>query len=121
MTYTLTANEILYLRDDLADTEVPFAFTDTDLNRNFDRNAGDYDQTLLMCLRQLLTSTAKLYNYTSGFTRQEYDTVFKHLQDRLFAEEKRIKSKSQMRSVGIFVVPPKGRTEPDASGSKLVK
>lgn len=109
---TLTSDQILHLRDDLGDKKIPYAFTDDELQRNYDRLDGDYDTTLLLCLRQLLMDASKFYDYASGFTRQEQSKVFANLKTMYEVLQQEVKSKNQALIVAMRSVPPKGRKTP---------
>jgi hypothetical protein len=109
---TLTQDQIQYLRDDLGDNNTPYAFEDEDLNRNYARSGNDYDKTYLLCVRQLVFNAAKFYNYVSGFTRQEQDSIYKNLKDMYDLLKNEVRGTQQVRTVGISIIPPVQRDDP---------
>ncbi len=76
---SLSAEQLTDLRADLGDQLSPYAFSDAELDRLYERNDSDWNSTLIMAIEQLLQNSAKLYNYTAGYTRQDEGQVFDHL------------------------------------------
>ncbi len=108
---TLDATTLARIRRDIADKTEPYAFSDVELEDNYDRCDGVYYPTLVLTIEQLVADAAKLYNYTSGYTKQEQEKVFDHLfriRD-MFLE----KSGSTNASiVGLSIVPTKHKAQP---------
>jgi len=77
----LSAEQLADLRADLADEGEPPAFDDAALQRLFARAGEDYDGALRLARRQLLSSTARLADYTAGLSGEKRDQVFQHLKD----------------------------------------
>ncbi|MEM4406017.1 MAG: hypothetical protein QXS68_03135 [Candidatus Methanomethylicaceae archaeon] len=106
MSYTLTPEQLADLRADIGDTSANPAFTDAELNRLYERAEGDYLLTVVLCLRQLLASAAKMYKYGEGFSRAEQDEIFEQLSKLLDRYEALLDSKRQVGMVGISFRPP---------------
>jgi hypothetical protein len=83
MTYTLTAEQLTDLRADIADEGASPAFSDTELNRLYNRAEGDYNRTVVYALRQLLASHAKLHDYAAGQSQESLQQVYAHVRDLL--------------------------------------
>jgi len=82
---TLTTQQKADLRNDLGDSNS--AFTDAELQRNWDRTNGaasdlqHHNATLALSYRQLLASATKLHDYTAGATQEKLSQVRKNLED----------------------------------------
>lgn len=79
----LSAQELADLRQDIGDTGSPPAFSDAQLQRNYERAEGDYNRTVVTTLRQLLASSARLHAYSMGQSSESLDQVYQHVQDLL--------------------------------------
>lgn len=79
----LTAQQLSDLRADLGDSAT--AFSDDELNRNYDRVSGAtseqqrHNATLALCFRQLLASAAKMHDYTAGAVGEKLSQVYDHV------------------------------------------
>lgn len=100
---SMTDQELLDFRADMSDEDEPFAWSDDDIQRLNERANGDYTATKVLAVRQLLTSAAKFYNYTAGYTKQEQKDIFDHLKDLL---DMLLKEKNQVSMAGVTIVPP---------------
>ena len=69
---TLTPTQLDRLRRDLGDVNTPPAFSDAELQDNWDRMSSAEDEftqhnaTLALCFWQLLVQANKFHNYTAG-------------------------------------------------------
>ncbi len=102
----LTPEELADLRADIGDTSSSPAFTDDELQRLHERAEGDPLYTRVLCLRQLLANAAKLFNYTSGFTRVDQAVIFDRILKLLEYYESLAAAGEQVRFVGIAFRPP---------------
>jgi mannitol-1-phosphate/altronate dehydrogenase len=111
----LTTEQLSDLRADIGDQQSPHAFTDAELQRNFQRRGEHYQKTLILCLEQLLTNTAKFYKFVSGFTRQEQDQIFDNLAKILKLQRDNLSQSNQVILAGLSVIPPSttNKTRPD--------
>lgn len=85
MSDTPTADELADLRTDMG--AVAAGFTEPELNRFWYRVRGasdantQYEATLALMARSLLTNSAKLRDYSTGNTSEKMSQVFEHLKD----------------------------------------
>lgn len=107
----LSVTQITDFRADIGDQTSPYAFTDDELDRLYTRADGSYNGAIILALEQLLANAVKFYNYTAGFTKAEQSDVFDHLEKLL---ERKQKKGNSLKMIGLSVVPPKDRDEPDA-------
>lgn len=108
----LTSQELADFRADLGDQIKPYAFTDDEIQRLFDREDSDYQSTLLLAIKQLLMNATKFYNYVSGHTRQEQEKIFEHLKTFYDLQQSAIISKQQVTIVGTATVPTAHKEKP---------
>jgi hypothetical protein len=108
----LSSQEISDFRADLGDQTKPFAFTDDEIQRLFEREDSDYADTLLLAIKQLLMNATKFYNYVSGHTRQEQEKIFDHLKNMYDLQQASIISKQQVTIVGTATVPTAHKEKP---------
>lgn len=109
----LTVDQLADFRADIGDQTSPYAFTDLELERLFVRAEDVYDQAKLLAYKQLLANAAKFYNYVAGFTRAEQEKVFDHIKTLHDLLEKDLLKSNQVRVVGISIVPPSHKEEPN--------
>lgn len=107
---SLSAEQLTDLRADLGDQTEPYAFTDLELERLYER-AGTYNGAKLLAIEQLIINSAKFYNYKAGYTQQDEADIFDHLvkvRDILMTQG------NGMLSAGIAIIPTKHKDEPRA-------
>lgn len=99
---TLTTQQKSDLRNDLGDSNS--AFTDPELQRNWDRVANassaqqQHNATLALCFRQLLASASKLHDYTAGATQEKLSQVRANLKDMYELYEPDLQAALSMRA-----------------------
>lgn len=113
---SLTATQLADARADLGDEDTPYAFSDDELQRLWTRADENYTRMIVLALRQLLMNAAKFYDYVSGFTRQEQEKVFGHLENMYERWSGLDKGEAQVNIVGIAVIPPaiENKDQPNA-------
>jgi len=83
----MTTKQLERVRRDLGD--VSAAFTDPELNDNWERMSGAENELTRMnavkglCFEQLLNSASKMHDYTAGAVDEKLSQVVKHLENRL--------------------------------------
>lgn len=93
-----------------ADLAIPAAnqtvFTDAEFNRLFTRADGNYDQTVVLALRQLRMNAAKFNDYTAGQTSERKQQIFANLGDMLqYYEDTVVNGAQQVMIAGMRPVP----------------
>ena len=87
MSDAATSDQLTDLRNDIGDTGTPPAFSDVEIQRFWYRvRAADdeptqHDATLALMARALMTSGAKLRDYSTGNTSERTSQIFDHLKD----------------------------------------
>lgn len=82
----MTTQQLQRTRRDLGD--VAKAFTDPELDDNWDRLSGAPDDHARfeavkgLCFEQLLNSASKLHDYSAGAVDEKLDQVYRHLKER---------------------------------------
>lgn len=118
---SLTSTQLSDIRQDLALPADPAVFTDTELQRFWTRVQADYttdsehDQLArvrLYALRALRADAAKLHDYRIASSMEYMSQVFKHLMVITEDWEKELGRGSQVRIVGMELVPPRTREKP---------
>jgi hypothetical protein len=107
----LDATQILDFRADIGDETSPYAFSDTELDRLYDRCENSYDRAVILAIEQLLANAVKFYSYTAGYTKAEQDKIYDHLKN--FLELKKSRG-NQAHIIGVSIVPPNVKVEPNA-------
>lgn len=85
MSETPTSDQLTDLRSDIGDTGTPPAFSDAEIQRLWYRVRGaddeptQHDATLALMARALMTSGAKLRDYSTGNTSEKTSQIFDHL------------------------------------------
>ncbi|MCS7003095.1 MAG: hypothetical protein NZ518_09635 [Dehalococcoidia bacterium] len=104
---TLTAQQQADIRADLGiPANDQTVFTDAEFNRLYERAGGDYNQTVVLALRQLLADAAKRNSYTAGQTSEKLDELFKNLYQLLdYYETRVLQGSKQIKIVGSRPVP----------------
>lgn len=74
----MTPQQLLDMRGDL-DIPLGSVFTDTELNRYFDRANGSYDVTKVYVIKALMMSAAKLTDYKAGQSSESLSQVVTNL------------------------------------------
>lgn len=109
----LDSNQLSDMQGDLGITTDQAVFTDTELNRLFDRAASDYNTAVYLAFRQLLADSAKFFNYTAGQTRIEREAVFQHVKSMVdFWKDESRTAGNQVKIVGATQVPPQWKDTP---------
>lgn len=112
---SLTADELADLRGDIGDDGT--VFSDAELNRLYTRAGGDYNTTVMLALRQLLASAAKLHDYQVAQSLERRGQVFDHVKALLGYWESQVEAEAQAQQVqivGLRAVPPREKREPRA-------
>lgn len=107
---SLSAEQLTDFRADLGDQTQPYAFTDLELERLYER-AGSYNGAKLLAIDQLIMNAAKFYNYKAGYTQQDEAEVFKNL---VRVREILQTQGNGFLQAGISIIPPKHKDEPRA-------
>lgn len=82
----MTTQQLQRARRDLGD--VATAFTDPELDDNWDRLTGApnnntrFEAVKGLCFEQLLNSASKLHDYSAGAVDEKLDQVYRHLKER---------------------------------------
>lgn len=108
----LTSDQLSDFRADIADEGTPPAFSDTELERLFERADSDYDRAVYLAFRQLRNNAVKLTNYTAGMTTEQRRQVFENLQAVVSDYEREASGNQQARIVGVRRVPPPIKDRP---------
>ncbi len=109
----LTAEQLSDFRADIGDDGTVFA--DAELNRLYERASSDYDQAIVLALRQLLASAAKLHDYQIAHAMERKSQVFDHLQKLLAYRETTLGTAAQQVRITAFrAVPPRDKDTPNA-------
>lgn len=109
---TLTADQLSDFQSDMGISDDETVFTDDELNRLYTRAESDYDAAIILALWQLLVNTAKFFDFVSGFTRQEQDTIFENTHKLFELRRKMYAGKYQVRIMGLEIIPPYLKSEP---------
>ena len=112
---TLTTTQRADMQADLGIGSDESVFTNDELDRLYTRADTDYDEAIVLAIRQLLMQASKFHNYTAGQTKVEKQQVFENLQSmwELWTGESRTID-NQARFVGLNEIPPRHKDEPDA-------
>lgn len=116
----LTAEQIQDLRNDLGDSSD--AFTDPELQRNWDRVSGapnawtQYRATLGLCWQQIMAGAAKYHDYEAGAVKEKLSQVYQHAK-QMYDEykgdvEAALSQKRELAISKIGITPHQTRTEP---------
>lgn len=87
MSETPTSDQLTDLRNDIGDTGTPPALSDAEVQRLWYRVRGAEDEvtqheaTLALYARILMSSSAKLRDYSTGNTSEKMSQIFEHLKD----------------------------------------
>jgi hypothetical protein len=116
----MTAQQIVDLRDDIADAKE--AFGDPTLQRYWERTSGAADEfthlnaVKALCYENLLANASLLHDYTAGATGHKLSQVRAHLKDQYAryapALEAAMGQKREFGFVGLRSFPNADRTEP---------
>ncbi len=108
----LTAEQLSDFRADIGDDGS--VFTEDELNRLYERASSDYDQAIVLALRQLLASAAKLHDYQIAHAMERKSQV-DHLQKLLAYPETTLGTAAQQVRITAFrAVPPRDKDTPNA-------
>lgn len=109
----LTAEQLSDFRADIGDDGS--VFTEDELNRLYERASSDYDQAIVLALRQLLASAVKLHDYQIAHAMERKSQVFDHLQKLLAYRETTLGTAAQQVRITAFrAVPPRDKDTPNA-------
>lgn len=110
----LTTTQRSDMQRDLGITVSQTVFTNIELDRLLERAEDDYNSAVYLGWRQLLSDTAKFFNYTAGQTRIERAAVFDHVKTMVeFWKDESRTAANQMRIVGVTEAPPRWKEEPN--------
>lgn len=109
---TLDADQLTDFRADIGDDGS--VFTNAELHRLYTRAGSDYTAAVVLALRQILMNAAKLHDYSLVSSSESKSQVFKNLHDMLTYWESKAQTSQQVKIVGMRVVPPRVKDEPDA-------
>ena len=87
-------------------------FTDTELNRLYNRAGGDYKLGVILAFDQLLSNLAKWVDYTEGQTQEARSDRFKQVMQLVEYKREQWIASDQYRSVHIQSVPTPLRDRP---------
>ncbi len=110
---TLTNEQIADLRADIGDDGTVFSVTE--LDRNFTRAGGNYEQTVVICLRQIRAQATKLHNYTIAQSSHSLQQVHDNIVELLAYWEDVVQTKAsggQVKILGLRAVPPRAKDGP---------
>lgn len=107
---TLTSDQLADLRADLGDVPTT-TFTDDELHRLYTRAESDYNQTVVLAVKQMLANAAKFSDFTTGMDESKKSQVFDHLKYLLSLYVGQSGSQ-QVQIVAMRSVPPRDKDEP---------
>lgn len=109
----LTTDQLSDMQMDLGITNDQAVFTDTELNRLFERAESNYDKAVYFGWRVLLADTAKFFNYTAGQTRVERAVMFDHVKAMVDYWQKISQTTdNQLAILGLNEIPTKHKEIP---------
>lgn len=86
---------------------------DDALADNYDLAAGDFDLTMVYCLRDMVMLAAKLHRYQVASASFDKQQVYDHLvNERNYWENRVSRRASQAVQVGLRPIPPREKDEP---------
>lgn len=110
---------ILDLRQVIDDTRHPAAFSDYEIWRIYQREASDYNRSVVALLTALMGSASKLRDYTQNASQDKRSQVFDHLgQMRAIWKEKvddakdDVKARNQVRVAALRTSPNRRKEQP---------
>lgn len=113
---TLDAAQLARLRRKLGDTTSPYAFADPDLQDIYDQAAGDWNQTIVDALDELLINAAKFADYTQNETDEKRSQIFKQLKEMRDLYRAKTGATNQVIIAGMRKVPPTQKDVPYDNG-----
>lgn len=112
----LDANQLADMQGDLGITDDESVFTDTELNRLYDRAGSDYNTAVYLGFRQLMADASKFFTYSAGQTKVEKAQLFEHVKAMVeFWKAESRTAANQVRILGLNEVPPRHKDEPSDS------
>lgn len=108
----LTTDQLTDFQADLGIGNDQSVFTDAELQRLFTRAGEDYSLAVVLALRQLMTSAAKLNDYTVGQTEEKRSQIFKQLKEALEYHEEKVDAAQQFAITGLRSTPPVAKEMP---------
>ena len=109
---TLTDELRADLQNDLGIGTDESVFTNAELARLYVRADSDYDQTMILALRQLLIQAARLHRYTLAQSSSDHQQVFANLKVLLAIYEQQKSGGTQVKMIGLTAVPPRSKDKP---------
>lgn len=110
---TLTPEQTLDMLSDLAAGDIDDVFSQTELQRFYDRAGDDYNLAVYYGWRQILANSAKWVNYRVAQTQvdrgEAFDHIYKMLQ--LWSNESRTTA-NQVQILGMNGIPTKHKPRP---------
>lgn len=118
----MSADQLSDLQADLSIDNSELVWTDAELNRLYTRAGEDYDQTIVLALRQLLMSASRFNDYTAGQTSEKKSQVYQQIKDTLiYYEDNVLAASNQVVIAGMRSVPPITKELPDGEVHPDVK
>lgn len=104
----LSADQITDMQGDLGVDNTESVFTDTELDRLYERSSSDYGLAVYYGYRQLLADANKFHDYSLANTSVKRSQMRTHLADMVdFWKNEAKTSANQVRIVGGLKVPPR--------------
>ena len=113
----MSSDQLTSARQFLADQGTPPAFTDDELNANYDLASQNFFMGLYYGVIQLVMNSSKMVTYTQGQTSIQRGQTAQNL---ITMQEKFYQlamSSAQVQTAGMMPVPPRLRAEPWVQGS----
>lgn len=102
----LSSDQLSDFQADLGISTDQSVFTDTQLNRLYERAGSNYNKAVMFAIRQILMDAAKFNDYVAGQTHENKSQIFMQLKDMYAIYQAAVRAGNQVRITGIRPVPP---------------
>lgn len=112
MTLALSSDQLSDMQGDIGINNTETVFTDTELDRLYNRANGDYFLAVILAFDQLLADSAKFTNYTEGQTSEDRSDRFKQIMQLVDYKREQWRGMNQATSVHVHPVPVRSKDRP---------